>query len=112
MDIHENEIKNLNIIKLKKPIKDGDTDITELNLDLENLKVNDLLNAWAMLPRFVKPEELATVVLKQTYMPYQMAVASRAAGVPVEVIKELGAVDGMRIFQRVQDFLLAADSAQ
>ncbi|MEF3312612.1 phage tail assembly protein [Paenibacillus sp. GYB004] len=91
------------IYKLARPFHFEGKQITELSLNLDDLTGQDLL-LCARHAQTIDPNEVAHV--KALSLPYQVAVAAKAAGVPAEQIKALGAKDFTQVTQRVQNFLI------
>lgn len=75
------------VIKLQKPVKVGEEEITELNLDLDSLTGRDFERAEQML--------LQKGLSSEAYNPlsrmFCAALASIAAKVPLDVIRDLPA---------------------
>ena len=90
------------IITLTKPVPYKDTQLTELDIDLEALTGQDLIDAENSLRALGQ----ASGVYSQSYFA---AIAARALHIPVEVIMTLCAKDFMKVINSVMLFL--ADTA-
>lgn len=95
---------------LAKPIDYDGRRITEIAMDLEGLSVNDLERAEreARAMRSKKESSLMPDFDKK----YQACVAAISAGLPVDLIRSLGAKDYTQICMSVQNFLLDGDSEE
>lgn len=94
--------ENLNVYKLQSPITFEEQEITELTLQFEDLTGQDLLQCGRMA-QVISPQEMS--IIKSFSMPYQVAVAAKAAKVPAELIQALKAKDFTQLTQRTQNFL-------
>ena len=89
------------VIKLRKPVKWEDKELSEIVLDLDGLTGDDLaaaeteMAASGIVPVFVD-------VSKR----YHMHVAAKAAGVSVELLGKLKAPDATKVCMAVQNFLM------
>lgn len=89
-----------NIIKLSKPVEWEGERVEELNLNLDDLTGIDLEAAereWVMS---------GGVGMAETSKIYLLAVAARATGKRVEVLRRLSAKDYTKVSVMVQNFLL------
>lgn len=91
---------------LLRPISFDGLEITELTLDFEELSGDDLLRC-SRQAQTISPDEVAPV--KALSLAYQVALAAKAAGVPVELIQSLKAKDFTQVTQRAQNFLLVQE---
>ncbi|MNV99782.1 hypothetical protein D3C71_1951920 [compost metagenome] len=78
---------------------------TEFPFDLDALTGEDMLSSERLMNTMTHEYVLARTVS----MAFQLAVASRAAQVPPDVLRALPAKEFTRMMQRVQNFLLAWD---
>jgi len=92
-------------VKLSRPLKVNDKELTEIVLDLEKLTGEDveacLLEASEATGR--------PVAVKQVDTGFHAQLAAVASGVPVERLRALSAPDYIRVTTAVQGFLLASD---
>jgi len=93
---------------LNKPITFNGETITEINLDLENLSVNDLEKAEKDARKQLQKKEYMAV--PEMNKKYQAQVAAIASGLPIAAIRSLGAKDYTQVCLEVQNFLLDGDS--
>lgn len=94
-------------IKLKKSIISLGKEIDVIDLALEDLTGNDLIEAEKQV---LQSGEAAVVT--DFSRPYLVAVASRAAHLPIEALKFVGARDFTKITTEVRNFLLVQDSGE
>jgi len=90
-----------NIIKLTKPVEWEGERVEELNLNLDDLTGIDLEAAereWVLG---------GGAGMAETSKAYLLAVAARATGKRVEILRRLNAKDYSKITVLVQNFLLA-----
>ena len=92
-------------IKLTKALKHKGQEILTLDLPLEDLTGNDLIEVEKQL---VQSGEVPIVT--DFNRVYLVNVASRAAHIPVEILKFAGAKDFTRITNEVRNFLTLSDS--
>ncbi|WP_410495816.1 phage tail assembly protein [Cellulosilyticum sp. ST5] len=90
------------IITLKKSIKYDGQEVKELELDLEALTAQDILDAEAELAA-----ERKTPPIKEFDKSYLAIVGAKAAKVPTDMVKLLGAKDFTNLTMQVQNFLIA-----
>ena len=90
--------------KLTKAIKYDGEEIKELNLDFDKLTGQDLLDAEAEL----SAEKKAPPV-KEFNKGYLAIVGAKAAGVPTDMVKLLGAKDFTQFTMHVQNFLISEE---
>ena len=100
---------NPNIYTLKKPIDRMGEKITELNLDFDKLELTDMLEADKDLSDMIGPQAAASVPVKAFNTAYQIAIAARAAGIPVIFLQKMSVKDATSVGLRVQDFLLSGE---
>jgi len=98
-----------NLFQLKKPIDRMGTEVHSLNLDFDSLSLADLLEADKEFTKMVGEQVASTTPVKAFNTAYQMAVAARAAGIPVQFFATLSARDATSIGLRVQSFLLGGE---
>lgn len=89
------------VIKLKKPVTVKGKPTTEVNLDFEKLTGNDMIQAEKVARAMGVGE--ASVLAS---MKYQIIIAAKAIGCPVDDLFELGAVDFKNIAKETTNFLL------
>ncbi|HBV6392395.1 TPA: phage tail assembly protein [Klebsiella aerogenes] len=93
----------MNAIKLSKEYKFEDYEpVSELNLDLDGLKGNDIIEVTDILQAQGHISVQASLDNK-----IHAALAARSIGRPVEFINGLPASDFVKVCQKVQSFLLA-----
>lgn len=93
--------KIANIIKLSKPVEWEGERVEELNLNLDDLTGLDIEAAereWVLG---------GGAGMAETSKSYLLAVAARATGKRVEILRRLNAKDYSKITLLVQNFLLA-----
>lgn len=100
---------NPNLFQLKKPIDRMGDKVHSLILDFESLSLGDLLEADKEFTKMVGEQVASTTPVKAFNTAYQMAVAARAAGIPVQFFASLSARDATSIGLRVQSFLLGGE---
>ena len=101
--------ENPNLFQLRKPIDRMGTAIHSLILDFDSLLLEDMLAAERDFEKMVGPQTVAQTPVKAFNTAYQMAVAARASGIPVEFFKGMSARDASSIGLRVQGFLLGGE---
>ncbi|HGE7088392.1 TPA: hypothetical protein ACGB3K_005128 [Klebsiella aerogenes] len=93
----------MSAIKLSKEYKFEDYEpVSELNLDLDGLKGNDIIEVTDILQAQGHISVQASLDNK-----IHAALAARSIGRPVEFINGLPASDFVKVCQKVQSFLLA-----
>ena len=88
-------------VKLSRPCKMGDKEITALDLDLEGLTGEDLVKA----EREFLASNAGFVGVPSLQTEYQINLAARAAKVPAEDIRSLPAKDNLALVAEVNRFL-------
>jgi Phage tail assembly chaperone proteins, E, or 41 or 14 len=94
----------MSVIKLSKPTKINGSEITELKLDLENLKGKDLIELETGFRRMYRGEYVPVLNIDSRY---QCHVAGRVSGINPEDLGELYAPDFAAMCAEVQSFLLS-----
>ena len=94
-------------IKLKKAIMHKGEGLDVLDMPLEELTGNDLIEAEKQI---VQSGE--AVVVTDFSRPYLIAIAARAAHLPVEALKFMDARDFTRVTTEVRNFLIVSDSEE
>jgi Phage tail assembly chaperone proteins, E, or 41 or 14 len=97
----------MSILKLSKPIKIDGKDLTEIGLDLENLKGKDLMELETAFRRAYRGEYVPVLNIDSRYQAF---VAGRASGINPEDLGELYAPDFAAMCAEVQNFLLGSGS--
>ena len=92
-------------IKLKRAVMHKGAELEVLDIPLEELTGNDLIEVEKQI---VQSGE--AVVVTDFSRPYLIAVAARAAHIPVETLKFIDARDFTRITGEVRNFLIVQDS--
>ena len=92
-------------IKLKRAVMHKGEELEVLDMPLEELTGNDLIEAEKQI---IQSGE--AVVVTDFSRPYLIAVAARAAHIPVETLKFIDARDFTRITGEVRNFLIVQDS--
>ena len=92
-------------IKLKRAVMHKGEELEVLDMPLEELTGNDLIEAEKQI---IQSGE--AVVVTDFSRPYLIAVAARAAHIPVETLKFMDARDFTRITGEVRNFLIVQDS--
>jgi Phage tail assembly chaperone proteins, E, or 41 or 14 len=92
-------------IKLTRPTKINGSEITELNLDLENLRGKDLMELESGFRKFHRGEFVTAINLDSRF---QLWVAGRVSGINYEDLQDLYAPDYVNVTTEVQSFLLSA----
>ena len=92
-------------IKLKRAVMHKGEELEVLDLPLEELTGNDLIEAEKQI---IQSGE--AVVVTDFSRPYLIAIAARAAHIPVETLKFMDARDFTRIAGEVRNFLIVQDS--
>lgn len=92
-------------IKLKRAVMHKGEELEVLDMPLEELTGNDLIEAEKQI---IQSGE--AVVVTDFNRPYLIAIAARAAHIPVETLKFMDARDFTRIAGEVRNFLIAQDS--
>lgn len=94
-------------IQLKKALKHKGKDLTELNIPLEELTGADLIE---IDKQNIDMDDRKAMILPEFSKSYLIAVAARAARIPVEVLRQLGARDFTVVTGAVQNFLTGSGS--
>ena len=94
-------------IQLKKAIKHKGQDIFSLDIPLEDLTGNDLIEVEEQI---IKTGNFAAMT--DFSRAYLIAVAAKAAHMPVEALRTMGAHDFSRVITEVRNFLMATDSEE
>ena len=94
-------------IQLKKSLKHKGQDIFTLDMPLENLTGNDLIEVEEQIMRSGN-----AVVVTDFSRVYLIAVAARAAHMPVEVLRMMNAHDFTKVTTEVRNFLIVSDSEE
>ena len=92
-------------IKLKRAVMHKGEELEVLDMPLEELTGNDLIEAEKQI---IQSGE--AVVVTDFSRPYLIAIAARAAHIPVETLKFMDARDFTRIAGEVRNFLIVQDS--
>lgn len=92
-------------IKLSRPIKNGDKELTELVLDFDSLTGRDLIEAEKEGLDVAPPANIS-----EMSKGYLTAVAARAARVRIDTILDLSALDYSIVTMTVQSFLFGIAS--
>ena len=92
-------------IKLKRAVMHKGAELEVLDIPLEELTGNDLIEVEKQI---VQSGE--AVVVTDFSRPYLIAIAARAAHIPVETLKFMDARDFTRIAGEVRNFLIVQDS--
>lgn len=95
------------IVKLNKPLDFGGKVLNELDLNFDNLTGADLMAA----DRAARSENKELGMLSEDDRGYQIVIASRASGVPVDALKRLAYGDFMAMLLLVVNFLTRSVSA-
>lgn len=93
------------VYALDKPFTFEGQTYMEFPFDLEALTGDDMLSCERMMNTMTNEFVLARTVS----MAFQLAIASKAAKVPPDVLRALPAKEFTRMMQRVQNFLLSWD---
>jgi hypothetical protein len=98
------------IVKLDSPIRlpgigsNGDSEVKELDLKLEQLKGKDIIELETSFRRLYKGEYIPVANLDARY---QIMVAGRVSGYnPFELAEQLSAPDFVEVTTTIQNFLL------
>jgi len=91
-------------IKLTRPQKINGSELTEISLDLDNLKGRDLLELETGFRARHRGEYIPVAHID---MRYQAHVAGRVCGINPDDLAELAAPDFAAICAEVQSFLLS-----
>lgn len=95
------------VINLRKPIFWKDKEVKELDLQLANLKPDDLIEAEDEIIR-----EKKVIVVMDASREYCITLAARALKLPTEVLKQMDVRDFRKIVTEVQNFLYDTDSEE
>ena len=90
---------------LQKPVQLNGSEITEVKLDLENLKGKDLLELEAGYRQTHRGQYIPIIHMDTGFQAW---VAARACGINPEDLGELYAPDFAAVCQEVQNFLLSS----
>lgn len=93
-------------IQLKKAIMHKGQELQELDVDLDRLTGNDLIDVEEQAMRAGNNAFSATDFSRV----YLIAVAARAARIPVEVLRMMNAHDFNKVVTEVRNFLTLTDS--
>lgn len=93
-------------IQLKKAITHKGQELQELDVDLDRLTGNDLIDVEEQAMRAGNNAFSATDFSRV----YLIAVAARAAKIPVEVLRMMNAHDFNKVVTEVRNFLTLTDS--
>ena len=93
-------------IQLKKAITHKGQELQELDVDLDRLTGNDLIDVEEQAVRAGNNAFFATDFSRV----YLIAVAARAAKIPVEVLRMMNAHDFNKVVTEVRNFLTLTDS--
>ena len=93
-------------IQLKKAIMHKGQELSELDVDLDRLTGNDLIDVEEQAMRTGNNAFSATDFSRV----YLIAVAARAARIPVEVLRMMNAHDFNKVVTEVRNFLTLTDS--
>lgn len=96
-------------ILLHKPLKHKGEDLTELDLNLEELTGYDLIEVEQQVNN---SNDGRAILMPEYSKNYLITVAARALHMPVEALKQLSARDFTNITRTTQNFLLASDSVE
>ena len=94
-------------VQLKKALKHKGQELTELDIPLEELTGNDLIEIEKQV---IDMNDRKAMILPEFSKSYLAAVASRAAHIPVEVLRTLSARDFTAVTSAVQNFLTGSDA--
>ena len=92
-------------IKLKKPVISMGKELDTIDIELEELTGNDLIEAEKQIL-----QSGDAVIVTDFSRPYLIAIAARAAHLPIEALKFMDARDFTRITGEVRNFLVVQDS--
>ena len=92
-------------ITLSRPTQINGSEITEIQLDLENLKGRDLIELESGFRKLYRGEFIAALNLDSRYQAF---VAGRACGINPDDLGDLYAPDFVVVCSEVQSFLLSA----
>lgn len=93
------------VLKLSKPTQINGSELTELTLDLDNLRGKDLMELESGFRKFYRGEFVAAMNLDSRY---QLWVAGRVCNLNPEDLGELYAPDFVALTGEIQSFLLSA----
>ena len=93
---------------LKKPITFDGEEITEINMDLDDLSRIDLENCEKQARRLAGKKRLVGLV--EFNKDYLACVAAKAAGLKIDAVRSFSGKDYTQICLLVQDFLLDGES--
>jgi Phage tail assembly chaperone proteins, E, or 41 or 14 len=95
----------MKVLKLSKPTQINGSELTELSLDLDNLRGKDLMEIESGFRARHRGEFVAALNLDARY---QLWVAGRVCGLNPEDLGELYAPDFVALTGEIQSFLLSA----
>lgn len=90
-------------VKLRKPIVVGDKTHEEIVLNLDALTGDDV-NFCVREAERAKGYEPVTML--KTDVEFHIQIASRASGIPAEILRKLPALDYVEVQAKVQSFFL------
>ena len=94
----------MSVIKLTKPTQINGSELTEIKLDLENLKGKDLMELETGFRQRYRGEYVPVINIDSRY---QIFVAGRVSGINPDDLGELYAPDFAAVCAEVQSFLLS-----
>ncbi|WP_372713332.1 hypothetical protein [Ilyobacter sp.] len=89
-------------IILEQPVKEGDKEIKELNLDLESLTTQDFIDAEKEL--LFSGEAFSSMGIESS-LSFRKHIAAKSAGVRAETIGSLKAKDWVKVSSATKGFL-------
>lgn len=89
-------------IVLKCPVKEGNNEIKELNLDFDSLTTQDFIDAEKEL--LLSGEAFSSLGVESS-LSFRKYIAARAAGVRSETIGDLKAKDWVKVSSATKGFL-------
>ena len=94
-------------IQLKKAITHKGQELRELDVPLDKLTGNDLIDVEEHILRTGNP--IQSTDFSRVYL---IAIAARAAKIPVEVLRMMNAGDFNKVIMEVRNFLMNTDSGE
>ncbi len=94
--------------KLSRPFRFEDNEYTELLLDFEKLTGDDIIAAEREM-KLAAGNNFEFIPVLALHVPFQAAIAAKAAGVYVGAINKMSARDFTRVCGLAQGFLLSTD---
>ena len=95
----------MKIIKLSKPTQINGSELTEISLDLDNLRGRDLMDLEQGFRKYYRGEFVPALQLDSRF---QLWVAGHVCGINHQDLGELYAPDYVNICGEIQNFLLSA----